>query len=282
MILLFFLIGLVFAQPVFASHIPAPQGYVNDFANALTVEQKSNLENKLQNYQQQTTNEITIATVKSLNGQDIEDFTVKTFEEWKIGKKGKDNGILLLSAIEDRKVRIEVGYGLEQYVTDGRAGQIIREVIAPNFRENKYYEGLDQSVSQIVNLISSENKDTSISDKKGFSLEAIWILLVIFIYVGAYLGRSKEFWQGGVAGGIFGLLIGLLIGTLAIIALSIVILAALGLLLDFVLSKNYQQRKQLGKPTGFWGSWGGFSSGSSSFGGFGGGGSGGGGSSGGW
>ncbi len=148
-IALFLVPLLFFVSNVQANHIPAPTGYVNDFAGVLTSEQKNTLENFLKEYEQKTTNEIAVAIVKSLQGGEIEDFTVRTFEEWKIGKRGKDNGLLFLAAIDDRQMRIEVGYGLELYLTDGEAGEIIRNVIAPEFKKGNYYKGINDGIDKI-------------------------------------------------------------------------------------------------------------------------------------
>src|SRR3989338_6796847 len=153
--LLTFLTFLFFFAPrIYANHIPAPTGYVNDFAGVLTADQKNNLENSLRTFEQKSSNEIAIALVQSLNGDSIENFTLKTFEEWKIGKKGKDNGVLFLAAIEDRKMRIEVGYGAEPFLTDGEAGQILRDSVTPSFREGKYGEGVNRAVAAIEKELS--------------------------------------------------------------------------------------------------------------------------------
>lgn len=156
--LLVFLFPFVFLFPSLtkASHIPPPTGFVNDFAQVLTSGQKSVLESSLKDYEQKTGNEIAITFVKSLEGGDITDFTVRVFEEWKIGKKGQDNGILFLAAISDRKMRIEVGYGLEPYLTDGEAGEIIRNVVAPEFKKENYYEGVVKGIEAIEKNINNQ------------------------------------------------------------------------------------------------------------------------------
>src|SRR2546430_4392626 len=94
-------------------HYPSPQGYVTDAAGVLDPSSKAQLESHLAEFERQTSNEIAVATVPSLEGETIETYAVELFKRWGVGKKGKDNGILLLVAPNDRKVRIEVGYGLE-------------------------------------------------------------------------------------------------------------------------------------------------------------------------
>ncbi len=90
-----------------------------------------------------------------MEGNSLEDYAVRLFEDWKIGKKGKDNGLLILIAQEERKIRIEVGYGLEPIITDGRAGRIIREQMQAPFREENYDEGVKLAVEKIQEYIRS-------------------------------------------------------------------------------------------------------------------------------
>lgn len=188
-----------FVTGVYANHIPASVGYVNDFAGVLTSDQKNTLENSLKDYEQRTTNEIAVATVKSLNGQDITDFTVKTFEEWKIGKKAKDNGILFLAAIDDRKMRIEVGYGLEPSLTDSQAGEIIRNIIAPEFKKENYYQGIRDGITAMQNRIGNHGEPSSQSSYntvnqmiRGFGSIGVLILGAVFILllIGIFIWRS--------------------------------------------------------------------------------------------
>lgn len=301
----FLLISVIFLGPAHASHIPAPSGFVSDFANVLTQEQKTTLENSLREYEERTGNEIAVALVKSLEGENIDDFTVKVFEEWKIGKKGSDNGILFLAAIEDRKMRIEVGYGLEPYLTDGEAGEIIRDVIAPEFKKGDYYAGTVAGMAGIENQISTEGSPTqktssplsrvgaffsiigTIAQGVVFALGGLAIvgsLLVLLVYITSFFARSKSIWAGGIVGALFGVFIGLVSNNVLAGTVTGVILGAVGLLLDWWLSKNYKKLKKLGKKTGWWNSKGGFfaGGGKGGSGGFGGGSSGGGGASGGW
>ena len=134
---------------------PTPRGFVNDFASVLDAGVRARLEARLSTYERETGNEIAIAIFPSLQGQTIETMAVKLFEEWKIGKRGHDNGILILVAVQDRAVRIEVGYGLEGRVPDGLAGRIIREAIVPNFRAGRYAEGLEAAVDELIRAIAS-------------------------------------------------------------------------------------------------------------------------------
>ena len=124
---------------------PRPTGYVNDLAHLLDPSARAALEQRLADYDRATGNQIAVAIFPNLGGIPINDFAARLEEAWKVGRRGKDTGILLLVGVREREVRIEVGYGLEGRVTDGDAGTIIRNVIAPAFRAGRYGEGLEHS-----------------------------------------------------------------------------------------------------------------------------------------
>jgi uncharacterized protein len=138
-----------------APAFPTPTGYVNDFAHLLDPAARASLEQRLSEYDRTTGNQIAVAIFPDLGGVPINEFTVRLEEAWKVGKRGKDNGILLVVAVKERQVRIETGYGLEGKVTDSDAGAIIRDVIAPAFRAGRYGEGIDGAVAQIMRLIGA-------------------------------------------------------------------------------------------------------------------------------
>lgn len=147
---------LLFSSLIFLLALK-PVGYLNDFAGLLTQSQKEEIEKMLFEIEKETTNEICIVTIDSLDGRTIEEYANEIFNSWKIGKKGKDNGVLILVALKEREIRIEVGYGLEGYLPDALCGRIIREIIAPNFRKNDYYKGLKESISAIYKITKGEN-----------------------------------------------------------------------------------------------------------------------------
>ncbi|KKR91968.1 MAG: Beta-propeller domain-containing protein, methanol dehydrogenase [Candidatus Woesebacteria bacterium GW2011_GWA1_41_13b] len=273
----FSLLLFFFPLSVWAAALPSPTGHINDFASILTTEQKATLETGLVDYETKTSNEIAVLIIKSLDGQNIDDFGIKAFEEWKIGKKGKDNGVLLTIAIDDRKMRIDVGYGLEGQLTDSKSGDIIRNIISPEFKKGDYYSGITSGLLAIQEAIAGTySSSPQTSSDVIFWIIMLWVGGSFLIYFCSFLARSKSFWAGGV--------IGVIIGIIASSVIAAVILGLLGLLLDWLLSKNYQKLKASGKKTTWWDSGGGFftGGGSSSGGGFCGGSSGGGGSSGSW
>jgi|APSaa5957512622_1039677.scaffolds.fasta_scaffold10900_2 uncharacterized protein len=270
----------VLTKAVQAKDHPKPTGFVNDYAKILSASTKDSLEAKLEEFKNSTSNEISIVTLNSLEGDTIENVAVEIFEQWGIGTKKNDNGVLLVIAPNERELRIEVGYGLEPVLTDARAGTIIRTIITPEFKKDNYEAGIVSGVNAIIEVTSKDptlfDTQTTTSTSNSSKLDALIFLGMSLIYLSAFLARSKRWWPGGVIGVILGLIFISLTGG--------IILGLLGLLLDFLLSKNYKKRKNLGLPVSWLSSMGGFSSGrsSGSFGGFGGGRSGGGGSSGSW
>jgi len=278
-----FVIGLASSQT-----IPNPSGYVNDFADIYSSEFETKLENKLADFEKATESEFTVVTVESLEGEPVENYAVKLFEKWQIGKKKEDNGLLLLISEKDHEVRFEVGYGLEPYLTDGRAGEIIRKDIVPNFKEAKYEEGTEKAVDDSMKYISDKDIAPVQEPEKndgGFPVIVLFLgLYFLGTYLASFLGRTKVIWPGGAIGGLLGVIIGLIISSLIAAVFFGLFAGLFGLFMDFILSRNYKIRKDKGLPTGFWPSGGGFRTGGggSSFGGFGGGSSGGGGASGRW
>lgn len=283
---------LIFAGRILAVSYSQPVGFVNDFADIYSSSFEQQLEENLRRFESETKSEIAVATVKSLEGETVEDYAVELFERWNIGKKGADNGLLLLIAVDERKIRIEVGYGLEPYITDGRAGAVIRDYITPQFRNNNYEGGTLDAVSKIQEYISTQDLAPLTDEKPDEGLTPALFYGILFggyifmTYIASFLGRTKAIWPGGAIGAALGAVGGLLLASFFGLIIGALVFGALGLFLDFILTKNYQQRISKGLPTGFWHTWGGLSSGGRStrggFGGFGGGRSGGGGSSGGW
>jgi uncharacterized protein len=122
--------------------LAAGTNLVHDHAGVFSASQKSDLESFLREAERSTSAEIAVVALASLDGGDVDDFAARLFARWGIGKKSRDNGLLLLAAIEDRKVRIEVGYGLEGVLPDARTGRILDEHVIPEFKEQRYAEGL--------------------------------------------------------------------------------------------------------------------------------------------
>ena len=252
-----------------------PSGFVNDFAGILKPETVSALNQQLTELSQTTGSEVSVVTIFT-HGIDetIETYAEKLFQEWGIGKEKEDNGLLLLVAVEDRQMRIEVGYGLEPVITDIESGRIIREVLTPAFKNGDYDGGITQAVGIITGLIKGEGVSYESDSKPTNWGDFLWIVVFVFIYLGSLLARSKSWWAGGIIGGILGAVF-----FTTIIATIICILV--GLAFDFVISKAYKNSVSSGGTPPWW-IGGGGAGGGGGFGGFGGGMSGGGGASGRW
>jgi len=136
--------------------LPQPTGFVNDFADILTPQEEQDLENLINALEQETTAEIAIVILASLEGSSREDYAVELFEEWKIGKEETDNGLLILVALKEQQWKIEVGYGLEGIITDARSGRIARNYLVPNFQNQNYYQGLKESTIEFSGLIRQD------------------------------------------------------------------------------------------------------------------------------
>ena len=215
---LFFLVLLSFSFDVFSQlKIPEHGGvWVHDEANVLSSDTKASLEYTLQQERDSSSNQIAILIVRSLNGESLEDFSLRVAEAWKLGEKEKDNGVLLFIAVDDRKMRIEAGYGLEGVLTDALSSRIIRNEIAPRFREGDYNGGVQAGVAAIIQGIKGEyiNEDPAPRKKNSKRSPFITILILIIILIFASRGRrgggggghwsSGRGWIGPIGGGALG------------------------------------------------------------------------------
>ncbi len=291
-----FIIGAVLLPLfVFAYTSPGkPVGFVNDFAKILNASSTASLENKLISLEKSTGAQVSVVTVSTLGDETVDTYASKLFTEWGIGQKGKDNGLLILVAPNDRKARIEVGYGLEGDITDLQAGNIVRGVMIPAFKSGDFTLGINGAVDAVSGIISgtidgsqfsgSSNNGKSTTDD---SIAILFIIIILINVLSRILGATKSWWLGGVLGAIIGVFIGFFAGFVPVGIVAIIILVPLGLAFDYFVSNRKPPRSGSGRGgVGFWPLfWGGSGFGGGSgggFGGFGGGGSGGGGASGGW
>ena len=155
---------------------PDYSGYVNDYAGILDSQGKNKTEELCAKVEEDTGAEIAIAIIDSLEGITVEEYAVELFEKWGIGKQKEDNGILLLVAMQDRKLRIEVGYGLEGVITDLEAGNIIDDIITPRFKQEDYNSGVYEGVAAIANEIYLDKGMTTyteITEASGVSIGSV-------------------------------------------------------------------------------------------------------------
>jgi len=141
---------------------------VNDYAGLLSAADRERLEAKLAERERGAGTQMAIAIFPSLEGESLEDVANELFKKWRLGQKGLDNGLLLVLFVKDRKLRIEVGYGLESVVTDAIAGQIIRQAIAPSFREGRWADGLAAAVDAVYTRIGAPNAARLRGDAEAF------------------------------------------------------------------------------------------------------------------
>ena len=170
-----------------------------DSTQTLSNTEISQLYEKLKNYSDSTSTEIFVMIVPTTQGEEIKRYATDLGHKWKIGQKGKDNGIVLLIAIEDRKIAIETGYGVEHLLTDALSRRIIEQEIKPQFKAKNYYQGIDNAANAIFKVMKGEYKvDKKNKEGGGSALFFIVILVIVFIIV--FSNRNKG---GGNGGGHF-------------------------------------------------------------------------------
>jgi len=149
------IISAIFTISSIASGVDIPYltGRVTDNAQILSPETSHSLTDILKAHEKRTSNQIAVLTIKTINGESIEDYAVAVFKEWKLGQKGKDNGILIIVVPEDRRMRIEVGYGLEGTMTDLMASRIIQNVMTPKFKNGDYNGGIVDGVRAVIEVL---------------------------------------------------------------------------------------------------------------------------------
>jgi len=182
--------------------IPKNEGWVTDRAGLLTAEQRRELETLMESYKQGTTHEIALLTVESLHGEPIERFALEVGRAWGIGGKEKNNGALLVVSKADRKIRIEVGRGLEGNLTDSISGRIIRDVMVPQFKQGRYFDGIKDGIVAIHDAIGGNygripSKSGGGSDAAFASILPLLIFLIIVVIVLSRIARRARRGGGG-------------------------------------------------------------------------------------
>jgi uncharacterized protein len=199
-----------FAQP----EVPQLKNWANDFTSTLSSQELQNLNLRLKVYEDSTTNQLVSLMIASLDGYPLEDYSYTVVEKNKIGTKEKSNGVLILVVKNDRKMRIEVGYGLEGVLPDALSSSIIRNEIAPYFRKNQYFAGISSGINAIIAAIGGEYKSDykDNSERNNISGFVIFII-IIFIFLillpksrrysgpGGFTYRGGSWGSGGFGGG---------------------------------------------------------------------------------
>jgi len=187
---LFFLL-LLYAS---ALGIPKLQGYVNDYANMISGSSRAKLEEELKSFEQSDSTQLVILTLSSLEGETVEDYSIKVVEAWKLGQARKDNGILFLVSKDDRQIRIEVGRGLEGRLTDLMAGRIIDLVVKPRFKRGDFDGGVTAGVASLIDATRGEFKSEGEDSRKGTQpFHSSWLFLfVILILFFFFLSSARK------------------------------------------------------------------------------------------
>jgi uncharacterized protein len=183
--------------------VPSPNGPVNDFANILDDAAEARLRALIEAVERDTTAEIAVATVPSLEGSSVEDVATRYFNTWGVGQKALNNGVLLLVAPNEREVRIEVGYGLESILPDGLAGEVIRRQVLPKFKDGDYPGGIADAVDRLATIVRNKHVVTPEEREElaraAEDLPPRWLMVPffgIFLTIGGYaVGsglKSKE------------------------------------------------------------------------------------------
>jgi len=181
LILLTFLFLLLPLQAT-ALNVPKLQGYVNDYAHMISGSARAKLEEELKSFEQSDSTQLVILTIPSLEGEPPEDFGIRVVEAWKLGQARKDNGILLLVSRDDRKMRIEVGRGLEGRLTDLMAGRIIDLVIKPWFKRGDFDGGFAAGIASLIDATRGEFKSEGEDSRKGNQpFHSSWLFLFVIL-----------------------------------------------------------------------------------------------------
>lgn len=261
--------------------VPPVQGRITDLTGTLSAQQKSELESRIAAFESRRGSQIAVLLLPTTKPEEIEQYSIRVAEVWKIGRKKVDDGLILVVAKDDRRLRIEVGYGLEGAIPDSVAKRVIDEKITPRFRDGDFYGGVRDGVDQLIKLAEGEKlpppqaaaagRQSAPDNVIDLIIPGLALVFIAGTFLKAMLGRFPGSLAAGAGVGLIAwLMFGILFGALALV---------IGFLLAFA---NISTGRGGGWSSGSGGSWGGGSSGGSSWGGGGGGGFGGGGSSGRW
>jgi uncharacterized protein len=250
-LLILFLLCLPFAA--YGVDVPRLHGYVNDYAGMISPSVKSKIEEELRVFEQSDSTQIVILTIPSLEGEEIEEFSIKVAEAWKIGQQGKDNGILLIVSKQERKIRIEVGRGLEGKLTDLMAGRIIDQVIKPRFKQADFDGGFITGVSALIAGTRGEFKGEERPFQRRQKGPPPFLTFLLFFGIFILILGSVSRILGGIAGALglpaFVYLALLPVGIVILILLALVGFGA-GLFLPRLFSSGGSRKDRSGERGG--------------------------------
>jgi uncharacterized protein len=210
--------------------IPPLKAFVTDLTNTLTPEQKYSLESQLRSYESAKGTQIAVLIIPTTQPESIEQYSIRVVDQWKLGRKKIDDGILLLIAKDDRRLRLEVGYGLEGALNDVTAKRIISDIMTPYFKQGMFFEGINAGLSNVIKIINGESlppSHSSNANNPNFSdgLDgALIIAFMVAMFVGSILKRIIGNIPGGlITAGITGGLAWIISGVIGIAIIAGVI-----------------------------------------------------------
>jgi uncharacterized protein len=196
--------SIVNAQP----KVPDLKNWASDLTNTLTAGQLNTLDYRLKTFQDSTSDQIVVLMIPTLDNYPLEDYSYDVAHQNKIGTKGNDNGVLLLVVKNDRKIRIEVGYGLEGALPDALSSSIIRNVIIPYFRKDQYYDGITAGINAIMSAVKGEYQSVQKPESKDKGIPNLFPFFIIIFFIIRFLFRGGRrrgggfiFFPGGFGGG---------------------------------------------------------------------------------
>jgi uncharacterized protein len=217
---------LAVASPGWALEIPErPLGRVSDYAGLLSPDAAARIDSILAAHEAKSSDQIAVAIFPSLEDESLEDFSIRLAEKWQIGSREHDNGVILLIFPEDRRARIEVGYGLEGRLTDALASRVLRQIIAPRFRAGDFDGGVERAVTAIIDIVEGEYQAEPALEAPEMSLAMQLILIIVVLAFmfgilprilstmgrgvtgsgnGWYRSGRGGYWGGGFGGGGWG------------------------------------------------------------------------------
>ena len=198
-LLLFVFLALIFPFTAWAAY-PQYSGYVNDFSHVLSGDATQQIEKKLSDFDKRTTNQIAVITVDTTQPETLAEYSIHLADQWKVGQKGKDNGVIMLFSMKDRQMRIEVGRGLEGDLTDIQSKHILDDVIRPEFQKGDYATGIDKGTTAVMQTITPHGATPSASIKPNSGIDPatlFYIGIILFIIFSSLLAHSPYTPLGG-------------------------------------------------------------------------------------
>lgn len=214
--ILYLILIFLLSVDAFSQDIPKLKGNVNDYAGVLSSSEENQISQILTNLERSTSAQVAVLTVDNLQDYSLESYALKAAEEWGLGQKDRDNGILLLLAMDEKKVRFEVGYGLEGTMTDIKSGYIIRNIILPEFRKGNFASGLFYGV-QAVSGILTDTSDITADELQSYQTEPVRgrstgiplnLIIFIIIFLLSSLSRGRRRGSGFLSALLLGSMLG--------------------------------------------------------------------------